>query len=76
MARIKNCEELRDHLLEKIEALDKNKIDPEKMGTTSKACETVLSSLKMQLAYSAMRNETPEIEFLQSCNNGKRLEKK
>jgi hypothetical protein len=46
------------------------------MGSVSKAAETVLSSLKMQLAYSAMRQETPNIEFLQKCNEGKLIERK
>lgn len=73
MAKITNCEQLRDHMLKKLEDLEKGNIEADEMGSISKATETILSSLKMQLAYSAMREETPNIEFLQSCNNGKKL---
>lgn len=76
MAKIKNCEQLRDYILQNLDLLESNIIDADHMGSVSKAAETVLSSLKMQLAYSAMRQETPNIEFLQKCNEGKLIERK
>lgn len=70
MSKIKTCEDLRDHLLTKLDALEHGELDPDTLGTISKSCETILGSLKLQIAYAAMRNETPNIKFLQLCNQG------
>lgn len=69
--KIKNAEELRNHILRKIEEVDSGKIDIEELSITSKAGETIYSSIKLELAYSNMRGEIPNIDFLQSCNKGK-----
>lgn len=69
--KIKNSDQLRNHILRSIEKLDENKIDINELATIAKAGETIFSSLKLQLAYNNMRNEIPNIEFLQSCNDGK-----
>ena len=76
MSNITNCEELRNFLLSKLDDLENGVIDADKLGTISKSCETLMGTLKMQLAYSAMRNEVPNIEFLQKCNNGEVKETK
>jgi hypothetical protein len=40
------------------------------MSIIAKSSETVMSSIKLQLAYNNMRGEQPDIKFLQSCNKG------
>lgn len=74
--KIKNAEQLRDHLLSKLELLDSGKIEIDELGQINKTSETIMSSLKLQLAYSGMRGEMPEIEFLQQCNKSKLIEGK
>jgi len=73
MSSIKNAEQLRDYVLNSLEKLEKNKIDIEKMSIIAKSSETVMSSIKMQLAYANMRQEMPIIPFLQDCH---KVEKK
>ncbi len=68
--KIKNIEQLQSHLIESIERLASGKIDVVEMGIISKACEGVITSLKTQLMYNNMRNEIPNIKFLQECNDG------
>lgn len=65
---ISNIEQLQDILLQSIEKLSKNKADIEEVSIMAKSCEAMLSSLKVQLQYNGMRNETPNIKFLQKCN--------
>jgi hypothetical protein len=43
------------------------------MSIIAKSSETVMSSIKMQLAYANMRQEMPIIPFLQDCH---KVEKK
>lgn len=76
MSKITSAEELRDHLLSKLDALEHGELDADKLGTIAKTAETIMSSLKLQLAYSAMRNEVPNIQFLQKCNDGLMIEHK
>jgi hypothetical protein len=62
---------MRNYVLESLERLERKKIDQAEMATIAKSSETIMSSLKLQLTYSAMRSETPHIDFLQNCNDGK-----
>lgn len=68
---IKNIEQLQNHLLNCIERTDKKKMDIEELSIVAKAAEAIFSSIKLQISYNHLRNETPNIEFLQKCNNGK-----
>lgn len=69
--KIKNAEQLRNHILQSIEDLDNGEIDIEQLSIIAKAGETIYSSIKLELAYNNMRNETPNIEFLQLSNKGR-----
>ena len=68
--KISNVEQLRDYILKSIERLENSKIDIDELSIIAKAGESVLSSIKLELAYNNMRNETPNIKFLQDCNKG------
>jgi len=68
--KIKNIDQLQTYVLESLEKLASKKIDINEMGVIAKSSETIMSSLKLQLAYNNMRNEIPKIKFLQDCNNG------
>jgi hypothetical protein len=70
MSKIKNALQLRDHLLDKLDQLENKQIEIEELGQIAKASETILASLKIQLAYAGMRSEIPHIEFLEDCNKG------
>ncbi len=72
--KIKNIEELRDYVLESLEKLSSNKIDVTEAGVIAKSSETIMSSLKLQLSYSNMIGDTPNIKFLQDCHKGKPLQ--
>lgn len=69
----KNIEQLQDFLLESLDRFNKDKIDVHMMGIISKSTEVMMTSLKVQLAYNAMRKEMPNIKFLQDSNNGKEV---
>lgn len=64
MSNIRNITELRDHALETLEALDRGDIDVHQAGVTGKLYEAVISSLKTQLAYAEIRQEVPQIDFI------------
>lgn len=66
--KIDSIEKLRNHILESLDKLDKEKITIEELGTIAKAAETISSTLKLQLSYAHMRNELPRIDFLQRCH--------
>ena len=73
--KIKNISQLQEFVLSSLEDLANKKIDVNEMGIIAKSSETIMSSLKLQLAYNSMRGETPHIKFLQDCNEGFFLEK-
>lgn len=73
--KIKNIELLRDHILESLEKLAQNKIDVNEASTIAKNGEVIMSSVKLQMMYNNMRNEIPDIDFLQQCNDGKEIER-
>lgn len=64
MAQPKNIEELRNQLLE---AFDLLRSDPRRVNQVGELANTagkVVSSLKLELEYAALRKETPSIAFL------------
>lgn len=68
--KIKNIEQLQDYILDSLEKLSNNKIDVTEAGIIAKSAETVISSIKLQLSYSAMIGHTPHIDFLHNCHKG------
>lgn len=68
--KFNNIEKLQNYVLESLEKLDKRKIDVDEMSIIAKSSETVIASLKIQLAYNNMRGEMPNIKFLEDCNEG------
>lgn len=71
--KLKNIEQLRNFLLESIEKTFNNKMSIEELSIISKSAEAIFTSVKTQLIYSSMKQEEPNIDFLQSCNGGKKL---
>ncbi len=68
--KIKNIEELRNFVLDSLERLSSNKIDVAEAGIIAKSSETIMSSLKLQLSYSQMIGDMPNIKFLQDSHKG------
>lgn len=66
---------MRNHVLESLENLKQNKIDVTTAGIVAKSAETIMSSLKLQLAYSSMIGDEPYIKFLHDSHDGKKQKK-
>lgn len=65
---ITNIEDMREYMIYTLERLEKKAIDVTEAGIIAKGGETIMSSLKLQLSYSGMRGEVPNIPFLEECN--------
>lgn len=74
MSKIKNITQLRDFALETLEKLANKEIDCSEAGVSGKLCESVISTLKTQLTYSAMLDEKPDIPFMMTEVNGRILD--
>lgn len=72
--KINSMEALRDHAILTIEKLSRGEIDTSEAGVTGKLCESVISTVKAQIAYSSLIGEEPNIPFMNECRNGKTLE--
>lgn len=72
---IKNVEQLREYILESLDKLRKNKMDIDEASIIAKSGEVIMSSVKLQMAYSHMLNHTPHIKFLHDCHDGKPVKK-
>lgn len=57
---------IRDHLLDVFNSLRNGTMDAKDAVEINNTAGKIISSLKVQLAYHAMRQERPEIEFLNS----------
>lgn len=68
--KIKNIEQLRNHILQSLENLADKKIDIDEASIIAKSGETIMSSIKMQLLYASMIGEIPHIDFVHSCHAG------
>jgi hypothetical protein len=73
---ILDIEALRQHAIDALEKLSKKEITIEEAGVTGKLCENVVSTLKIQLEYSKMTEDEPNIPFLGDCQlkKGKLIE--
>jgi len=69
--KIQNLDDLRDHAIGVLEALRKREIDVDEASTTAKLCETIISTVKNQLAYAAMSGMKPKINFMGDCTEEK-----
>ncbi len=67
--KIKNLDQLRNHALETLEKLSEGKITIEEAGATSKLCENVVSTVKLQLEFAKIVNKQPQIEFMGDSSN-------
>ncbi len=75
MSAPKNITELRNELLE---SFDQVKRDPRRLAQAGELANTagkIISSIKLELEYSLMKNEEPEIPFL-GQTSGKPLQNK
>lgn len=68
---MKNIESLRNYVLKSLEDLANRNIDATEAGVIAKGSETIMSSLKLQLAYAAMIGETPRIDFLEDSHKSR-----
>lgn len=71
--KIKNIEELRNHILDSLVQLEKGKIDVSHAAIIAKSGEAIMSSVKLQLMYSQMIGHEPKVDFLQDCHEGKKI---
>lgn len=71
---IENIEQLRNKILESLEDLANGDIEVDRAGIIAKHGETIMSSLKLQLAYANMLGQTPNIKFLQDCHHTQGIE--
>lgn len=65
--KITNIDSLRQHAIDTLDKLSKREISVEEAGVTGKLCENIVSTIKVQLEYSKMIDQQPEISFLEDC---------
>lgn len=61
-----DIKKLQDILLENIVGLNEDKVSINKVAVLAKSCEVMISSVKVQLQYSAAIKELPYLEFLET----------
>jgi len=76
-----HIDKVRKHLLLSLEKLENHSIELEEIDKITSLCETVFSSLKLQLSYDALTGKKSIIDFLEQPNlvsedNIRRLEDK
>ena len=64
MSKVKNIDELRDHLLDTLDQLEQGLIDTYQASITSKVCEGIIATIKVQMDYAKMVEKTPAIGFV------------
>lgn len=64
MAKIKNLNDLREHALDALEKLAMGSLTIEEAGATSKLCENVVSTLKLELDLAKLVGKEPTIDFI------------
>lgn len=67
---------VRDHLLDVFNKLRDGEIEPKDAVELNNTAGKIISSIKMQLAYHSMRQEKPEIPFLNDHPTTKTIENK
>lgn len=61
---MKNIKELREELSKVFMGLKSGEIEPKTASEMNNAAGKIINTVKVQLEYSALRKEKPEIEFL------------
>ena len=61
-----DIKQLQEILLQNIVSLDADEVETNKVAVLAKACEVMVSSVKVQLQYSEARKEQPLLEFLET----------
>lgn len=69
-----NINEIRDHLLAVFNGLRDGSVEAKDAVEINNTAGKIISSVKVQLAYHAMRQERPEIEFLNCPPTTKTIE--
>ena len=64
---INTLDDLRDKVLEALEALNNGEIDLQQAGVIAKLSETVISGVKTQMDYARLTDQTPHIPFIDNC---------
>jgi hypothetical protein len=62
--KISNIDQLREDALKTIERLDNGEIDATNASAKSKLYDDVMNSLKLQMFYAKLKEERPNIPFL------------
>jgi hypothetical protein len=70
--KIKSIEDVRNHAVWTLERLVQGDIDTTQAGVTGKLYEGIISTVKLQLEYSRLTGEEPQIDFLKTSNEPKR----
>lgn len=65
--QINSIDDLRDHAVAMLEKLDRQEIDVAEAGVVGKLCESIISTVKVQLEYARMVKREPKIEFIGDC---------
>lgn len=63
-----HIDKVRKHLLQSLEKLEKNQIELDEVESITKICDTVFSSLKLQISYNSLTGKKSHIEFLEQAD--------
>jgi hypothetical protein len=63
MSKIRTVEELRDHMLEMLDKLDKGLIEVHEVGVAGKLCESVIATIRVQMDYAKMLGLEPTMQI-------------
>ena len=66
--------DIRDELIEVFNGLRSGTIDPKDAAEVNNTAGKIISTAKVQIAYHALRGETPRIPFLESPEDAPALE--
>lgn len=63
---IKNSQQLMDHILKTIDDIDGDKVTLDKANALFRGAAAAINVQRMQMKYSEMKGEVPNLEFLES----------
>lgn len=61
---MKDIKQLRDDLTDLFDKVKTKKIDPEQASLLTNCAGKIIGTLRVELEYAALQEETPEIEFI------------
>lgn len=65
--KITTIDDLRDHAVAMLEKLDRQEIDVAEAGVVGKLCESIISTVKVQLETARLLRREPRIPFIGDC---------